>query len=373
MKMSILLDPLEADQEKLLRLVWSIFQGEGARWPCFNYVDYHMRKQGIDTRSVLGGMPSVGKQQYHGGYAAVGYTSSGGIPTANSSVYLTMAGLFHIPHEAMPVIGAVLAYIRHMTRAEKVIADKPFDVPDVTVNLRDALRTEGLEEKEIPWAAAVAEHEWPAMQSRRTTSPDNASGQLRISSEANFNTIEEYLLAITVATTPQQPTTVLEYRDPRTLLRTIDHFDVTCELVLKQSLVSKPAMSRSALLAQPAQSHSDLQSGLSALGEIIGELQVPGKSPNYATGRLLTWLTQELPKLSQAARSRIQAAVAILDAVREIRNSGQHPKPKKQLIAAHDLLGLSFPIQDPENAWDIIRAQVDIAFETLQEEILAAR
>src|ERR1700691_1748953 len=119
MKMSILLDPLEADQEKLLRLVWSIFQGEGARWPCFNYVDYHMRKQGIDTRSVLGGMPSVGKQQYHGGYAAVGCTSSGGIPTANSSVYLTMAGLFHIPHEAMPVIGAVLAYIRHMTRAEK--------------------------------------------------------------------------------------------------------------------------------------------------------------------------------------------------------------------------------------------------------------
>lgn len=371
--MSILLDRLEEDQEKLLRIVWSIFQGEGARWPLFNYVEFHMRKQGLDARSVLGGMPTIGKLQYHGGYAPIGYLSSGGIPTANSTVYLTMAGLFHIPHEAMPTISAVLAYLRHMARAQEVIADKPFDVPDLTVNLLDALRAESLDQKVIPWAAAISEHEWPAMQSSRRTNPDNAFGQLRLLGEANFHTIEQYLLAITAATTPQHATTILEHRDPRALLRAIDHFDVTCELVLKQPLVAKPAMSRSALLAQDAQSHSDLQSGLSTLGEVIGELQVPGKNPNYATGRLLSWLNQELPKLSHAACSRIQSALAILDAVREIRNSGQHPKPKRQLIAAHDLLGLPFPIQDPQNAWDIIRAQVDLAFEILQEEVLAAR
>ena len=356
--MSILLNPLEEDQEKLLRIVWLVFQGEGARWPFFNYVEFHMRKQGLDARSVIAGMPTIGKLQYHGGYAPVGYLSSGGIPTASSIVYLTMAGLFHIPHEAMPTIGGVLAYLRHMTRAQEVIAEKPFDVPDLTVSLRDALKAEGLEEKVIPWVAAVAEHEWPAMQSSRRTNPDNASGQLRLG-EADFHTIEQYLLAITAATTPQQATTILEYRDPRALLRAIDHLDVTCEVVLKQPLVGEPAMSRSALLAQHAQNHSDLQSGLSALGEIIGGLQVPGKSPNYATGRLLSWLRQELPEAQPSGLTRIQSAIDILDAVREIRNSGQHPKPKKQLIAAHDLLGLPFPIQDPQNAWDIIRAQVD--------------
>jgi hypothetical protein len=166
---------------------------------------------------------------------------------------------------------------------------------------------------------------------------------------------------------------VLEYHDPRSLLRTIDHFDVTCELVLKQPLISKPAMARSALLAQEAQSQSDLQSGLSALGEIIGELRVPGGNPNYAVGRLLTWVTSQLPNLDQASQARVQDAIDLLNAVREIRNSGQHPKPHRQLIDAHELLGLPFPIQDPAAAWDTIRAQMDVAFGTLQEEIIAAR
>lgn len=132
-------------------------------------------------------------------------------------------------------------------------------------------------------------------------------------------------------------------------------------------------MGRSALLAQAAQSHSDLQSCLSALGQLIGELRVPGNSPSHPTGRLKAWLVSKLPALDQAAQSRVQDAIDLLDAVRQIRNSGQHPKPTKQLIAAHELLGLPFPIQDPANAWNIIRAQMDIAFGSLQEEIYAAR
>jgi hypothetical protein len=132
-------------------------------------------------------------------------------------------------------------------------------------------------------------------------------------------------------------------------------------------------MARSALLAAEAQSHSDLQSCLSALGEVIAELQVPGKSPNHATGRLKAWLVRNLPNLDKGGEVRIQGAIDLLDAVRRIRNSGQHPKPDHRLIAAHELLGLPFPIQDPASAWDIIRAQIDVAFGTLQEEIFAGR
>jgi hypothetical protein len=40
---------------------------------------------------------------------------------------------------------------------------------------------------------------------------------------------------------------------------------------------------------------------------------------------------------------------------------------------AHELVGLPFPVQDPANAWDVIRAQMDVAFGSLQEQILAAR
>jgi len=55
-------------------------------------------------------------------------------------------------------------------------------------------------------------------------------------------------------------------------------------LVLREKLVSRPATARSALLAQAAQTHNDLQSGLSALGEEMSELRVPGNQPQHPTG-----------------------------------------------------------------------------------------
>jgi hypothetical protein len=372
--MSILLDPLEEDQVTLINIIWPAFMTEMADWPRYNYIEYRMRERGLDARSVIGGMPTIGKSQYHGGYAPVGYLSSGGILTADSSVYLTMAGLYHLRYDgAMQIIGAILAYLRQMTRARDVIGKRPYDVPDTVVQLSNALKVEGEDSQIMPWASAITEHEWPSMRCHRTVNPYDATGTLTYLHDANFYTIEEYLLAITAATTPQQPASVLDYRDPRALLRTIDHFDVTSELVLGQKLVARPPMGRSALLAQDAQSHADLQSGMSAIGEIMSELQVPGNKPNYATGRLLPWMKSQLPNLTQAGCARVQSSIDILDSVREIRNSGQHPKPKKKLIDAHELLGLPFPIQDPASAWDLIRAQLDLAFEALQQEILAAR
>jgi hypothetical protein len=373
--MSVLLDTLDTDQWHLLDVVWRAFIGDPqARWPCFSYVDFQMRIRGLDAFSVMSGLPAIGKALYHGGYRAAWSATPGGPPNDDNAVYLTMAGLFRISDTRAGAIGAaVLAYLRQLTQAREAFGASPFEVPNVNVRLSDALKAEAIDEDVLPWATAIVEHEWPGMRVVRQPGRHDASGGLGLLREADFGSVEEYLVAITAATTPQLPPAVLEYRDPRALLRTIDHFDVTCELVLGQKLVSKPAMARSALLAQDAHSDSDLQSGLSALGELLSELQVPGKRPTYATGRLLAWLAGKLPDLDQAAQARVRDAIGLLDAVRQIRNSGQHPKPSKELIQAHELLGLPFPIQDPGSAWDVIRAQMDAAFGMLQEEILAAR
>jgi hypothetical protein len=374
--MSSLLDPLDSDQWKLLDIVWRQFIGDpDARWPVFSFVDFQMRAHGLDAFDVMSGLPSIGRTLYQGGYRAAWSPTAGGPPKDDDVVYLTMAGLYQISDTRAAEVGAaVLAYLDQMTDARAAFGENPFNAPNVNVELRQALVASGVGVTGMPWAAAIAKHEWPGMQvTVDYPAPGEASGGLGLLREARFSSIEDYLVAITAATTPQQTVSVLEYHAPQALLRTIDHFDVTCELVLKQPVISKPAMARSALIAQEAQSQSDLQSGLSALGEIIGELRVPGKNPNYAAGRLLTWLTGQLPNLDQAAQARVQDAIDLLNAVREIRNSGQHPKPHRQLIDAHELLGLPFPIQDPAAAWDTIRAQMDVAFGTLQEEIMAAR
>lgn len=373
-EMSSLLDRLDSDQWKLLDIVWRQFIGDpDARWPVFSFVDFHMRAHGLDAFDIMSGLPAIGREFYAGGYRAAWSPTRGSRPVRKDHVYLTMAGLYQICDPRAADIGAaVLAYLDQMTEARKAFGDNPFSTPDVDVGLREALVASDASVTTLPWAAAICVHEWPGMQVT-VTPPHNASGGLGLLREARFSSIEDYLVAITAVTTPQQTSSVVEYHDPRTLLRTIDHLNDTCELVLDQPLISKPAMARSALLAQVAQSHSDLQSGLSALGEIIGGLQVPGTKPTHPLGRLLAWLTRQLPNLDQAAQARIRDAVNLLDAVREIRNSGQHPKPHRQLIDAHELLGLPFPIHDPAAAWDTIRAQMDVAFGTLQEEIKAAR
>lgn len=102
----------------------------------------------------------------------------------------------------------------------------------------------------------------------------------------------------------------------------------------------------------------------------MSDLQVPGKQPTHAVGRLLGYLVQELPNIDQV---RVQDALDLMNAVREIRNSSVHPKPSAKLIAAHNTLGLPFPIRDPAQAWNIIRAQMEAAFGMMQEEMYAAR
>lgn len=81
-------------------------------------------------------------------------------------------------------------------------------------------------------------------------------------------------------------------------------------------------------------------------------------------------LANELPTIDQV---QVKVAIGLMDAVRDIRNSGVHPKPSEKLIAAHDLLGLPFPVRDPAEVWNVIRAQMDAAFSIIQEEIYVAR
>ncbi len=362
-------EPFDAAQATLCDIVWSVFAAHGS-FPVYDYVRYRMEQRGLDVDEVLAGLPSIEMLLYRGRYRAIGYTSGGGLPQPDSRVFLTMAGLYQVgDHRAMEIIRGMLAYLRAMSKRRDSIGGHPLEVVNVAVGLQEVLEQAGIDRADLAFIAAVAEHEWPGM-SVTCPSPEMVSGSLGLLRKAEFHTIEEYLNAITAATTPQRATTILQYHDPNALVRSITNFDITCELVLTHRLVKAPALTRTALLSQAAATHSDLQAGISALGELLSELQVPGKNPSHATGRLGSYLATQLPAIDQ---SRVQQALDVMDAVREIRNSGVHPMPSAKLIAAHELLGLTFPVREPAQGWNIIRAQMEHAFSLLQEEIYAAR
>jgi hypothetical protein len=362
---STLLDPLDEQQTALVQLVWSQFAGT-ARFPKYQWVAHMMRLQGYNAAEAIGSLPSVGIPEVRGRYSAIWTTDLGGFYQPGNEVCLTMAGLYHLKEPgAMQVIGGVLEYARALSTAQDRIADHPFDLPEVHVSLTEAVH--GGNELFAPAVGAVAEHEWPAMQVTKTA--DDWSGRLALLASAEFTTIEQYLVAVIAACPAPQPP-ALGYQDPKALSHAITNFDITCELVLKSPMVKLPPVNRTVWFGLDAGSLSDLQAALSAAGELLAGLQVPGKSPSHPTGRLLSHLTAELPNIDAAS---VKDAIEVLDAVRDVRNSGVHSKPAPKLIAAHDLLGLPFPLVDPAWSWNVIRANLTQAFTTLQLEILAAR
>lgn len=369
--MATLFDPLDEPQTLLLNLLNEQFVKEGAELPYFSYISRQMLKSGYDAAEVIGGLPTLNFPEIHNGrYSAVWTDTAGSVLQRTNRVGLTMAGLYHVGGDgAQTIIEGVLSITRAMSKAQDKYADNPFTVPAVDIDIKEALREN--ERRLLPWVAKVAEHEFVAMNVYNSGSPAEPKwrGELRLLTEAEFVTAEDYLTAITALATPQHES-VFVYTDPLALPRAITSFERSCELALKTRLVVRPAVDRTVLFGADVASHSELQSGLSALGELLGDLDVPGKKPSHALGRLFGHLTNALPSIDQTA---VKDAIDRMDAVREIRNTGQHDKTKIELIAAHDRLGLTFPIRDPAGAWDTIRAQMVFALHTLGDAIYAAR
>src|SRR4051812_32174130 len=64
-----LLEPLNAEQQRLVDVVAEAFLAEEYRWPYFDYVEGALDDEGLDAIEVLGSFPSIGRW----GYGAVSW------------------------------------------------------------------------------------------------------------------------------------------------------------------------------------------------------------------------------------------------------------------------------------------------------------
>ncbi|MFD9061413.1 hypothetical protein ACFVZ3_07845 [Kitasatospora purpeofusca] len=366
--MTALLEPLDKPQQLLVDTVWSQF-AQAQRFPVFRYVEHVMRKAGHNAEAVLRSFPTLGQHILPHGYSAVAYWDDYTRIRPESPVHLTLAGLHHVREDvSQGICRMLLGVMRVVTKDQERILQHPFDVHEITTGLHQAVRLSGGPGMYLPWATVVAEREWPGLHlTPSATGGDVGTGHLV---EADFDTTADYLAAVTAALTLPEPPDDLPYGDPRALLRALSFLDVTHELVLGSALVDLPPMDRSSLLALPVGTEAEFAAGITVLSEILGKFKVPGKKPSAGHGRLPDHLATVLPSIDGHA---VGAAVDVLDHVRVLRNSTVHPKPSPALLAAHERLGLTFPVADFAAAWDRIRAHAERAVSTLQEAIYAAR
>lgn len=335
------------------------------QFPVFNWVNDYAFRAGYDAAEVINGLPAISLPGVRGDYRAVWTPDAGPVPNAGSRVALTMAGLYHVREEADFVIEGVLGYMRKLHAARAEIRNNLFDVPLLTVKLSEAMSEYGTTDL-TEMVGKIAEHEWLTASVSKIGEGDWI-GALR-GPDVVLSGIEGYLNGITALTTPQERA-IPAYLDARSLSRAIAFLDVTAELVLGKPLTKKLPVDRTVLFGLDAASHAELYDGISALNQLLTDMDVPGPRGDHVFVRLPVYLSGKLPSIDQGS---VADAVAVMDALRVIRNSGQHPKPASDLLAAHDRLGLPFRME-PGSAWDTIRAQIDAAVTALTNAILAAR
>lgn len=362
-----LTEPLTQEQQILVDLLWSTFI-KHERFPHFFYVNYRMRKHGYDAVTVLNTFPVVGRDQVTHGYRAVGWWGADHNPDRNGPVHLTMAGLYHVrshPTAALLARG-LLTYMQELTRRQEAILDSPFQEPDIDVDLAEiAKQVEGAS-GHVQLMALIAEHEWPGIRFHL----GSLTGRLGALHDADFDALDPYLAAVTAALAPTPPLQALAFSEPRALVRALNFLDITSELVLGKALVPRPPLDRSSLLALDADDEAGFHAGLVVLTDVLRDLHVPGQAPTQGLLRLENYLTGRLPAID---RTVVGQAVQLLDRIRVIRNSAIHPKSSANLHAAHQALGLPFPVRDFTAAWDSVRAHAERAISILQEAIQAAR
>lgn len=368
--MNGLAEPLDEDQKALVDVVWEVFAKHG-EFPKFFYVEHALRTRDrrLDAAKILKSFPSVGGIGIQA-YRAVGWGGEGWAHVEqNGDVWLNLSGLLHVHNNSLKevICRGLLAFMREATRALDAILNSPFSQPEISVDMNKVAQEEGIGQNYLPYMAVIADREWPAISSFQKTT---GTGRLGFLTVADFNTLDEYVEAVTESLTVPPSPTVMALSEPRALLRAFNFLDVTAELVLGDPLVNRPPMDRSALLAQDAANENDFVNGMAVLNEILRDLRVPGRNPSFAVGRLNAYLARELPTIDQAA---VEQATELLDQIRIVRNSSIHPKPDARLLEAHRALGLPFPVQDFTAAWDSVRGHAEQAVLRLQEEIQSAR
>src|ERR1051326_441355 len=156
--MSILMDPLDENQQHLIEELWNVFL-DNRQFPVFSWVNDMAFRAGYDAADVINGLPAIALPGVRGDYRAVWTKDPGLVPSAGSPVSLTMAGLYHVRDDAEQTINGVLGYMRKLKAARAEIRNRLFDVPVLTVRLSEAMSSYGASHL-TDVVGQIAETEW---------------------------------------------------------------------------------------------------------------------------------------------------------------------------------------------------------------------
>jgi hypothetical protein len=185
---------------------------------------------------------------------------------------------------------------------------------------------------------------------------------------ADVRDVDDYVRRLRAWVVPAPPASIPQPVSPLGVVNALDYLDVVWRLHFGHQLVYPPSFERTARLVFEVATADEFSDRLSALGEALKGLDVPGRSGG-PLDRMRQALTGALPA---EALPSVLAAIDTLRQVTRVRNGGQHVGAATDAAAALPALGLTYPILDYPAAWWTVQARVTNALDTIRAEIRAA-
>jgi hypothetical protein len=359
------LPPPTPEQQIVLDEVGMLYMQHG-QWPRWAWVDELLDGRRLDGTAVFQSFP----REFYVGYGFLGQHRV--TPNSNERVSLTVAGLSHVT-VAQTLVNSFLVLLNALGTFRSRITLDPFgdDQPSGQRAAVLAGRTPSLYE---PLVMPLLDHEPPTWHCTFQPSRENWESVVlpaELRRFAGVQSVPDYLERLATYLLPTTSSTDEPVPSPFTLPAAIDYLDAVWRLRFGDHFVTPPGVERSARLAFTAASAEEADSRLSALAELLGGLQVPGTAGigGHPLVRLRALLDAELP---DEALQRVHDSIAILDAARIVRVGAQHHNASPQLIAAFDVLGLTYPVADWSIAWQRIQNETAQAFNAIRDELQAA-
>jgi hypothetical protein len=381
-----LLDPLTTEQKQLLAVVYEPFAQEG-RWPHFQFVEMTFDQAGLDdAASVLASFPTWGPPQY----GAVWYNRVLH-PQKDTTVGLSVAGLFHIHGTTIPVGDKLFAgdtkgiqqlfaaALDYLVKRQGAVTPDPFVVKDVKVS--SAEMRQHLQDKVVITDTTLRQL-YELLRFEPSLVGSSWSGQtpdgLPIDSWTveprrdirryrGLTTVQAYLERLDAEyAIPIPPPTPVQL-SPFNLLAAIDYLNAIWEARVGDGPLFRFANGLTATkLNEPCATEVEFQASLSAMSDVL-KYHI-GKQPSPFK-RLKTLKDQ----LGAGSKERMESAISVLVAVNDVRVGGQHGDASGKGVAALEKLGVGYPLLDWDVAWATIQDRTVVALDIIREEVNATR
>jgi len=388
------------DQMVLLETIWDTMGNyDDHYWPTWDYVRRTLVRgsPSLDAQALLDTMPTVTLYKQTRGYSLV-WTSVAATrqPRPDEWTGLSIAGLAVLA-DRRPAAGNYATMLARLIRAfsgEKrglapdpvtvartqitltpLVADIPLGPGDIRLAARATLGV--LQREPLHLGALGADPpQLPSDLPRASVNwaPPLAVGILSESLSAfhGVRDVDDYLTRIA----DQQPVATIQATMPPNLLaQVIDHLGyVLADDPAWRSprLIAVKSLSAASALKMTVTTEADFHDAMSSLGAVVEQLNAPA-SPDpqdRSLSKLKHWLTTRLAMQPESLQRAVDAVERIGQAV-ELRNGRQHGGEKRG-ARARVQLGLPEVIMDFGQAWDVVRAQVATAFDTIRQEVAQA-